>query len=617
MELTIKKDWFSTIALFLYELIIFFALTLSLTHIGEGTSFPYALRTEWLMGAAAVLMLLLLFSLLWGRLNLSVRLGKFHKTNAALEWLIAALFLVSGTALRLICIHTNPIAPSGDFGTYYEIGRLMSLGSLNVLNPFYCDYIALFPSAMGYAKLLSVLFSVTDISVAAAQYMNLAFQAAALFVLWRVARALSGRIGGLAALAAVSFWPSMILFSGFVASEFIYAFFVLLGVWLVIAQEKLPLDDKHTFRHFFLLLGAGAAFGAAMNLYPLVLLYIVALAIYFRRCSRRLAALPLDRIPLGHRVVSKGWKCFLLLFTMFFAVVCVFRFNVSYEIDRPLAGPFSSMGFSTMVGLNQESAGQWNQADADFLTEKQDETASAAETQLRCLDIVKERLNVPTASLINLFGEKLKQLLGLDEFAASLSIFVRGEQGTLDEESQVLLEKMLSQSNLYYMTFLLLAGIGGLFAHFRKPDFTCGLMLMFDGTVLAYLLLECQNRYHYILLPMMAIMAGVAVQETMRLCATLVLRRKREKESLLREEENREKKIREIEEQEKELNLLRAKALHAQFDMGKAIREGHIRVIASQAMSEEAAPPSGGATAENASSPDTQDAQSKRNMPNA
>ncbi len=616
IDLKVKRDWFSTVSLILYELIIFFALALSLDHIGDGAAFPYAVQAEWLLGAAGLIVLLLLFSCLWGVLNLSARLGKYRKTAAVLEWLIAVLLLAAGTALRLSSIHANPVEPAGDFKTFYDIGSMLSLGSLNVLSPFYCDYIALFPTTMGYAKQLAALFSITDASVSAAQYLNLVFQAASLFVLWRAARALSSRIGGLIALAAVSFWPSMILFSSFIASEFSYTFFVLLGVWLVVAQEKIPLDAKRSFRHFFLLLAAGAAFGVAANLYPLAFLYVAAPIIYFRRYERKLAPRPLNEIPLGHRAVSKGWKCSVILFAAFFAVVSISRYSVQYDIDRSPAGPFSSLGYSTMVGLNQESEGAWNQPDADFLAEKQEETASAAETQLRCLDIAKQRLNVPSVSLINLFAQKLDHLLGRDEYAASLSIFVQNEQGTLNAEEQNRLEQAMGLSNVYFMLILLFAGIGGLLAYFRRPSFTYGLMLMFDGTVIAYMLLECQNRYHYVLLPMLAVMAGVTVQETMRLCAARMLKIKLEKEQARQEKADREKKILEIELQEKELNRLRAKALHAQFDMGKAIREGHIRVIASQAMgSKPSSAGSGGTAAKSAPPAKPQEKQDEGSAP--
>jgi hypothetical protein len=332
----------------------------------------------------------------------------------------------------------------------------------------------------------------------------------------------------------------------------------------------------------FILLGAGVLLGVAANAYTLLLMLLPCLAIYYRRCSRKLPALLKNDLPLGHRAVSKGWKCFLLLFTAFFAVFSLSRFNTSYEVDRPLVGPFASLGYSVMQGLNMESEGAWNQEDAAFLMEKLEETGSPVETQMRCLDIAGLRLQAPLEALANLSIRKLDHLLGHDEFPVSMRIAQMENDAQMDEAAYSAYYKWMDICNFYYMLMLLLAGIGGLMTYFRRQSFSYALILFFDVIVLSYLALECQNRYHALLLPLLSVLSGVAVRETIGLCTERIMKTKLEKQRAQAEEEARKQMIKEKERQEKEIIALRMKALSAQFDMDKAIREGHIRVVVGQ-----------------------------------
>jgi hypothetical protein len=104
------------------------------------------------------------------------------------------------------------------------------------------------------------------------------------------------------------------------------------------------------------------------------------------------------------------------------------------------------------------------------------------------------------------------------------------------------------------------------------------------------LLVENQNRYHYHALPVLSILAGAAAAAMYDRMHAAVMARIEAKRLEKEAKEAREAHVRKLQEEEAERVHLRAQALHAQFDMGKAIAEGHIRIVASKAVEDAYAP---------------------------
>ena len=162
------------------------------------------------------------------------------------------------------------------------------------------------------------------------------------------------------------------------------------------------------------------------------------------------------------------------------------------------------------------------------------------------------------------------------------------EKGTLTKAQNDSISNALFTSNFYYLIMLFFSGFAALLIYFRKPDFSLFFVFLCDGAFLMFLFLENQPRNHYFLLPIFAIMSGLAFSELHRLIDVFIMNRKIEQKKAKRREELRAKKIADLEAFELEIRQTRAEALHAQFDMGTAIRDGHIRVIVSEAAGEQA-----------------------------
>ena len=581
----IRRDWFNTVATIVFESIVLISIIAGVQRIGEGKAYPYLLQGGWLAGAALSVCFMIIFGVLFSRLQIRKRLSQYVKLCGILELLTALLLLGLAFVIRLRYIQTVPMDLYGDYKTYYEVGELLYNDSLITHGTGYCDYISMFPHVIGYPQMLALLFRFFQPSIMAALYLNLVLEMLTLVLVWRIARDMAGRMAGIFALAAFSFWPSTIIYSNFVASEFEFTFLLFLGMWLMLKSIQFDRTlEKKTFSELWLLAGAGLVFGIASLCRPMVLIYVVALLIFLRTAEAWMPDRPKNSISLGLRATEKGWQRALILLLVYFTTSFIGQLGTRYAVGQPLVGTGASFGFYLMEGTNVESNGSWNQGDSDFLYAILEQTGSPTEAQLACRDRAIERIKNDPLGITNLLLDKVRFLMGNDEYAASLSTQYFSEMGVLDEETQTAYYNLMTVSDFYYLIFVFLSGAAGLFCYFKKVDFSYSLILLADGTTALHMMLENQNRYHYFLLPVFAILASIAFAECIRVTEKRVMFQMEEKARIKREKEERQKRIVFMEQIDREIQDRRAAALHAQFDMGKALEEGHIRIVASQSV---------------------------------
>ena len=579
----LKRNLFYYFAAFVFLFCVFFAMVCVFQRIGTGQEYPYLLKGEWLLGALAGLCLLLGAGALWARLDMNKAL-KDHRAGLQAAELLAVLLLTAlALWLRLRVIRELPMQPDSDYKTYYGIAEMLQKGTLLESGPGYCDYVAMFPHVYGYPAVLSFIFGIFGTSLGTALGFNLFLETASCLILWRIGRLAAGRVCGLIAMAAYAFLPSVVLYSNQVASEPLFTFLLLAGIWFVaMSLHQTERKERHPWLCFGELTAAGLALGIASFVRPMAVLFLIAAVICFLPGKAQLPDLPLNDVPLGLRATSRGWKRALILLAVYFLSSSLLSMGTSYAVDRSLAGSTASYGYNLLVGLNQESYGGWNQADADYLYSALESTGSAQEAQLACRDLALQRLNTDPRALLNLFVHKFDVLWGNDDYGASWNILFMDQQGNLTPEREAFLYRMMDISDLYYLGLLLCAGICGFFMLRRKPDILYACLLLFCATVALHLFVENQNRYHYHALPLLCLFSGAAVKWLAAAVGEAVMKRivnqRREAEELAAQEAARARK----QEEEEELARLRSEALHAQFDMGKAIVDGHIRVVTSR-----------------------------------
>jgi hypothetical protein len=587
-----RRTAFWYFSMVVYSCVVLYAIVATWKSLGEGQEYPYLLKGFFLLLLTGGAVLLLAFGMLWARLDISGRMAAHPRAAHLAEWLCAAVVLGAGAALRIAYLAAMPMQPESDFKTYYEIAEMLCKGTLLTQGTGYCDYVAMFPHVLGYPAVLSVIFRLFGVSVAAAQGFNAALAVATAFVIWRVARRLAGRIGGFAALCAAAFWPSQILYTNFVAGEFLFTFLLLCCVWLFVVQLQ---DFGGEVRHPWLCVGLLAALGALLALAgavrPMALLFLISAVLCLLPYKNDLPARLIDDIPLGTRLISRGWKRCLVMVAAYLLLSNFVSMSVGYTVDRTLASGSASFGYNLLVGLNTQSSGGWNQEDADVLYQAFDETGSATQAHLTCRDLALQRLKTDPRALLNLMTKKFEVLWGNDDYGASWNILFMDQQGTLTAARQSFYSRMMELSDLFYLAMLILAGVAGLAFWQNRPDASYAMELLFLGTVAMHLLVENQNRYHYHALALLAVFGGIAVSYVLQRCRFRVLEGEEQRVRQAARQAEREAHVRDLQAEEKRLTELRAQAMHAQFDLDKAVREGHVNITVSEAVGRQTPPP--------------------------
>ncbi len=578
----LRKNAFYYFALAVFLLCVLFAMAGVFRRLGDSQEYPYLLKGEWVLSTLALVMCLLGAGALGARMRLRERLDQYKTLTLAGEWLLAAVLLTVGLILRIRVINDLPMEPNSDYKTFYEIAALLNRNALIEEGIGYCDYVSMFPHVFGFPAVLSWVFGLFGTSVRTALLFNLVMEMGCCVMVWRIGRLAAGRLCALFSLALVVFLPSSILYSNFVASEPLFTFLLLTAVWLF----ALSLSDRGQEKHPWLCalklsaLGFVLAFGSFVR--PMAVIFLVAAVICLLPGEKKLPSLPRNDIPLGLRATDKGWKRCAIIVGVYLLFSSLFTMGTGYAVDRALAGSSASYGYNLLVGLNQESFGGWNQEDADYLYAALEATGSAQEAQLACRDMALERLKTDPRALINLLVHKFDVLWGNDDYGASWNILFMDQQGTLTPERESFLYRMMDVSDLYYLWLLLGSGMLGVMLFRRKPDTLYACVLLFCGTVALHLFVENQNRYHYHAIPLLALFSGAAASAMLGVVGRAVMasieQKRQETEARVREEAE----ILARQRDEEERVRLRAQALHAQFDMGKAILEGHIRVVASE-----------------------------------
>ncbi|MBR0228687.1 MAG: glycosyltransferase family 39 protein [Clostridia bacterium] len=578
----LRKNAFFYFAVLVFLLCMLFSMACVFNRLGAGQEYPYLLKGAWILGALALTLALLGACALWARLDVSQKLRRYPGPALAAEYLLAALLLLAGAFLRYQVIRSLPMEPDSDYKTYYEMAVLLHRGTLVEAGVGYCDYVSMFPHVFGYPWVLAWMLGVFGESVHTALMFNLVLEVGVCLVAWRIARLLGGRLCGLVSLAAVCFLPSNILYSNLVASEPLFTLVLLLGAWLFALSLK---DSERQKRHPWLCAGeltamaAVLAFGSFIR--PMAVIFLIAAVICLLPTRKELPSLPRNDIPLGLRLTNRGVKRCALVCAVYFGLSGIFTMATGYAVNRQLAGS-ASYGYNLLVGLNLQSYGGWNEDDANYLYAALEATGSAQEAQLMCRDMALERLKVDPRALLDLFVHKFEVLWGNDDFGASWNILFLDQQGTLTPERESFLYRMMDVSDLYYLVLLFAAGVYGCLCLRRGPDAMYACLLLFCGTAGLHLFVENQNRYHYHALALLCMMSGMSVREVMALVRQSVMDRLERKRREAAEMAARASRVLMLQQEEADRARLRAEALHAQFDMGAAIREGHIRIVASE-----------------------------------
>lgn len=582
-----KKSVFAYFVNILFLVAVLYALICGVSDLGVGREYPYLIR-----GGFFILLLVC-----WGacnalaafaaRVEIEDLVRKHRRTFNVAEAVFVLVVLVAAAWLRIEALRSFPMQPASDFKTYYEIAELLKNGTIQKKGVGYCDYIAQFPHVYGYPRFLATLFRFFGTKVSVAQGANVALAVGTVFLVYRTGRLAGGRLAGLAALVISAFWPSQILYVTMVASEFLFSFLLMLGVYLFVLSIKVCTPKmRRPGLGVLLHVAIGLVLGACSTVRPMALIVLITIFLCIFPQKLFLNAEQSQNPSVSLMIISKGWTRCLIVLACYALFTTATNLTIEQTIDRKLAGGTTSFGYNLLVGLNTESEGGWNAEDANYLNDTYNRTGDAEQAHLACRDLAITRLKTNPEGLFNLFLRKYHILWANDDYGGTWNLTLLDEQGNLTSERETFLYSSRDWGNLYYLVCIALAGICGIFLWRKGNDIEYVFILIFVGTVGMHMFVEIQNRYHYHALFMFALLAGCTVQNIYRMNRAKVLKLREDREAvqeLLRQKQERIEKMRR---DEAELTRLRENAMKSKFDMKDALERNLIRVSVSEAFRE-------------------------------
>lgn len=579
-----KKTLFSYFVITLYLIGIVYIFVNGVSTLGLGQKYP----------ALPKLALLLIMAIIWfganGFMFLAAR--KANNTTEELslekkrlynifEIIAVVIILLLAAVFRLDFIRQFVVEPASDYKTYFEVAELLLNGDLIDKGEGYCQYISVFPHVYGFSKALSGVFKVFGVSVTVALRYGVIVSIGAILLTYLTARLIGGRFAGICALLLSAFWPSQIAYSAIIGGEALFSFRLMMGIFLFVLAMTLSKDKtKSPILLIVLYALVGVELAAASFVRPTALIGLIAIMLCTIRTNIYLEPKKIVDQKISLVFISKGWVRCLLMLACYLCVVQVNNARVENAIDRELAGGASSFGYNLLAGLNEDSVGGWNQQDVDTLLraiELNGEDPTAA--QGVCRDLAFDRLkSYEPERLLNLLLNKFELMWGNDDYGHTAVMVSLQSQGTYTNAQHNKLFQMRENADIFYYIVILMAGMAGLFVWKKGNGTEYLMMLIFVGTVGMHLFVEMQNRYHYHVLFMFAILAGCGMKGLYEMNREKAFKQDMHEQMLEeRKREDEERYKRRIEETA-EFERMREQAMKAQFDMKDALEKGLIKV---------------------------------------
>lgn len=586
--MNLKKNWFYYLSISFAVIGLLYILVCGFMSIGEGQEYPYIPKGMLLIGIFVVWMLMTLITGIAARIHISKKQKINPKFFTYAEIGLVVLILAAAAAVRLYVIAQFPMQPESDYKTYYEIAVLLKDGTIQKEGKGYSDYIAMFPHVMGYSYILKTLFSIVGTSVTAGQYLNVFFSVMTVFFTYKIARKLGGRTAGIIALVLSAFWPSQVLYITMLSAEYSFTFFLFLSIWIFISLVKdydghTKMAGKGIMMHLIL----GVLIGLTSAIRPMALILLVAVIIAILPQKMKLPPVHKNTLPLTIRILEKGWIRCILIIIPYLIISNVVTTNIELTVNKTLPSASTSFGYNLLVGLNTESKGGWNEEDAALLYSSLEQTGSASQAHITCRDLAFQRIVTNPKGIFNLFIQKYELLWGNDDYGATWNIAFLDEQGNLTKEKSDFLYTIRDVNNIFYMIVIFLALISLVYLWKEKGNFVYVLVLLYLGTVVMHLFVESQNRYHYFVLPVFMVLAGMSVSFMYEDAKRTLLHKAKQSNLEKLEDAVMQQAVEAYQVQENTIEELRKEAFSNVFDMKSALENGNVVMTVSRAYQEE------------------------------
>lgn len=585
----LEKNWFYNFCVSLSIVGLLYIIISGFSSLGAGQEYSYFFKGVLILVLFGLWTLINFLAVISAKFSLLSRFSSDKKWVLIAEGLVVVAVMVAAFLLRLMVIQRIPMQVASDYKTYYEIADLLKQGNIQEEGEGYCNYIAMFPHVMGYSYILKTVFNWFGTSVLVGQYLNIGFSMGTIWFVYRIGRRLGGRIGGFISLIGTAFWPSQVLYLTMLSAEYAFTFFLFTCISLFLYLNKDYGENTGEAAKsiaLYMLLGVFIAITAAIR--PMALILLVGIIICLFPQKMRMPHIPKNDMPLILRFLEKGWLRCVVIIIPYLIISSAITTNIELTVDRTLPSSSTSFGYNLLVGLNADSKGGWNDADAKLLYDTMEATGSATQAHITCRNLAFIRLTSAPEKIVNLFVEKYELLWGNDDYGATWNISFLREQGNLTKERSNFLYAIRDYNNIIYLITIFFGIIALIYLLAKEGSYAYILILMYLGTVAMHLMVESQNRYHYFVIQVFIILSGMGIHfifENERGKVRHIKKKEQKKEIEMKLEKE------EIEIQEaidKKVQEIRKEVMSNTFDMAYALKNRHVTVTVSEVYADEA-----------------------------
>lgn len=408
---------------------------------------------------------------------------------------IRVLLIVLMTAItRLVWVGIVDITPNSDFALYNTLAEAFSRGEAAG-----GKYVALFPHTFGYPFILGIVYDIFSPDKFFALLLNILFEIGTGVLIYSIGKMISNWKVGFSAAVIWALWPSHVFYSSIVCTEPLYTLLMMLLIFAYFKVSTKKMGLLYSCSAYLLI---GILCAAANAVRPMGALLIIALGI-----AEIMRAI---KVRKGLKQSFAGFIPFAVFLIAYFSVVNLTGMYISDNIGYRVAK--SPIGFNTYVGTNINSSGIWNQNDANVVSDLMgQEPFNAQEVHDRLIEMTIQRVRSQGISNLKLMVKKNMIMWGRDDEVVTYML-----AGSKDEEASSLLNVNEYQGllryicNFYYYMIVILA-FKGLLTAYKKEDnsILMVLFLLFLGIGAIHTIVEVHGRYHYSVMAIFSVLAGV------------------------------------------------------------------------------------------------------------
>lgn len=396
-------------------------------------------------------------------------------------WLIT-IFLIA-FLLRLIFIIVWPITPLSDAATAYQFSEQLSAASIGKWHEVFAAneyYYNVWTMHVPYVIFQTICLRVLGNSLFSIQIVNMLFSSLTCVFVALCAEGLSeNKRVGIIAGSFMAFNITTLFMAGFLVNQHISTCFFVASMYFII---KTPFSSKAVNYAFSgMLLAAGQLMRPEM--------YIVVIAVFCMFVFEFIRSFSEHKLTKNDVLAAvKRFLCFFLSFFIIMNIANAALLHLRW-VDQSILE--SKLLYKFMIGLNQETEGRFQ--DSDYPLAANEELVK---------EVLKERLSGPfdTAKLM------IRKLCF--QFSSYNYWWLQADKG--GSLRQFIIDHIfepLTQSYMFLMILFSQAASVGLFKNTDKRLALLNIILI--GYLCAFALMEVQQRYAYITIPIVTILAAL------------------------------------------------------------------------------------------------------------